>query len=471
MIKYFLFLINVAGLLFFKSFFETDPVTVSHNFPESVSIGGEYVVEIKINKNDLTGFAEFKQLLPEGFEASVIDSKKGSFSYIDREVKIIWMTIPEEAEFIVKYKITVLSPASGEVWVDGTFSFLENNQKTSINLEKKKVIISTSPDDTATTSLLHKNEPSVKVAEGYMNLPVSCTRTVNNIFKPNQILVEVEIRNDSVSGFAKLEELIPSGFVASAEEVHNAVFSFVDQKVKFLWMSFPFEKNFKVSYLLTPNESALDTSEITGFLSFTIVEESKKFTLTPSLVSLSAMKSVQTIITQENKNDDLKRDSAASATSLSSLSTDENKSQVTSIQTTEKAEPQKETMPVEEPVKQFTEEPKSGSPLGKPNVTTSIPDAQKGISFRVQICATHKPVELIYFKDNYKINEEIYAEMHEGWHKFTLNNVNTYKLARDKREELRQNEMIKGPFVTAYNGGSRITVQEALMIANQKWVR
>jgi hypothetical protein len=52
-----------------------------------------------------------------------------------------------------------------------------------------------------------------------------------------------------------------------------------------------------------------------------------------------------------------------------------------------------------------------------------------------------------------------------------LNNVNTYQLARNKREELKQNELIKGPFVTAYNSGARITVQEALMIANQKWVR
>ncbi|MBL0049957.1 MAG: hypothetical protein IPP32_17880 [Bacteroidetes bacterium] len=480
MIKYLFLLLNVAGLLFFASLFETEPVTVSHNFPESVSTGGEYVIEIKINKNDISGFAEFKQILPDGFGASVIESKKGSFSFTDHEVKIIWMTLPAEKEFVVKYKITVLSSASSEGWVDGTFSFLENNQKSTVNLEKKKIfvnIVRTNLDNPL-ESAAKKTETINLQTDSSLKLPVMCTRSFSNGTKPKQVLVNIVLKNDSVTGFAKLEELIPLGYIASASELHGAVFSFVDQKVKFLWMSFPFEKEFNVSYFLTATESAEDSAEVNGYLSFTIAEESKKFTLATSQLLFSLMNSaaVSTVSSTEQASE--KKDSVLASTSLSSLSTDEANAKSAKEEVQTVTESKQEPNTLAESAKQneaqtstSDESTKSASPLGKAAEVTSIPDAQKGISFRVQICATHKPVELSYFKETYKISEEIYAEMHEGWHKFTLNNVNAYKLARDKREELKQNEMIKGPFVTAYNGGARITVQEALMIANQKWVR
>ncbi len=471
MTKYLLLLFNFVGLLLFATFFDSEPVTVSHNFPESVKTGNEYIVEVKINKNNITGFAEFKQILPEGFSAVVIDSKKGSFSFTDREVKIIWMTLPEEKEFIVQYKITILSSAVGENWVDGSFAFLDNNQKMVVNIEKKKILVNTllSNLDDQSDAIIQKISPSTKVIDSVSSLPLMCKRNLNYEETGSKILVEVEIKNDSVNGFAKLEEVIPEGFIATSNESHNAVFSYVDKKVKFLWMSFPFEKEFKVSYTLTPTQAIEDSIYINGFLSFTIAEVSKKFTLTPSAISSNFKKA------SLGANSPLasKRDSSASITSLSSLSTIENKTAAATAENTKLPEKVLETTAntLAEAAKQNAENSKSASPLGNPTEITSIPTPQTGVNFRVQICATQKPVELSYFKENFHLSDEIYAEMHQGWHKFTMNNVSSYKLARDKREELRQNEMIKGPFVAAYNGGSRITVQEALMIANQKWVR
>ena len=61
-------------------------------------------------------------------------------------------------------------------------------------------------------------------------------------------------------------------------------------------------------------------------------------------------------------------------------------------------------------------------------------------------------------------------EFHEGWKKYIVGKYGQYKEARDYRETIRS-KGIENPFVTAYNSGKRITVQEALMVSNQQWVR
>jgi hypothetical protein len=90
--------------------------------------------------------------------------------------------------------------------------------------------------------------------------------------------------------------------------------------------------------------------------------------------------------------------------------------------------------------------------------------------FKVQVCATHRTVDATFVKTNYKLPEEVMQEMHEGWFKFTVGGYGQYVEARNKREELAPYNL-PGPFVTAYNNGNRITVQEALMISKQQWVK
>ena len=97
-------------------------------------------------------------------------------------------------------------------------------------------------------------------------------------------------------------------------------------------------------------------------------------------------------------------------------------------------------------------------------------DDQTMISYKVQLLAAHKIANKKYFKDKHQYNDLFNIENHEGWVKYTTVEFNEYKTARNKREALSKHKF-PGPFVTAYNNGERITVQEALMTSKQNWVQ
>ena len=103
--------------------------------------------------------------------------------------------------------------------------------------------------------------------------------------------------------------------------------------------------------------------------------------------------------------------------------------------------------------------------------TADFRGPQGGIFYRVQIAASKNNVKVTYFKNKFLFRGEIYLENHAGWYKYTTGNYDKYVEARDKREDIRSNYKFQGPFVTAYNSGERITVQEALLISKQKWVK
>ncbi|MEZ4937075.1 MAG: hypothetical protein R2799_05730 [Crocinitomicaceae bacterium] len=101
----------------------------------------------------------------------------------------------------------------------------------------------------------------------------------------------------------------------------------------------------------------------------------------------------------------------------------------------------------------------------------NLPDNLSDVTFKVQIMAAHKVVGQEYFKRMHKFSTEFSVEAHEGWQKYIIGNYPEYQFARDKREELRNSTNLPKPFVTAYNKNKRITVQEALVLSNQKWVQ
>lgn len=106
-----------------------DGVSITHNLPGNVTPGETFEVEFTIAKGSIGGFAKFQMDLPFGFNATNVDSKGGNFTYENQRVKIVWVSVPGDASFSFKFKVSVPVSAVNACTVSSKFFYLENNVK------------------------------------------------------------------------------------------------------------------------------------------------------------------------------------------------------------------------------------------------------------------------------------------------------------------------------------------------------
>jgi hypothetical protein len=514
MLRNIVLLLNLFILLIYQALV-SNTVSVNQKSPETVKAGDEFTVEVTISKGTIAGFAKFQQDLPAGFTASNGDAKGGSFSFSEQKVKFIWMSLPADAEFKISYKVKVADNVSGDFTFNGLFSYLENNDKKNADMPAKKIkvtstatapiannttpsssnnddedeeedetpVATTTPTSTSTTSST-STQTSPSIAQNNNNTTtndededeeeetpakpamktdntsqtntfasgsIKCNRTINtaNLASNREIIVTITVEKGSTAGFAKLQETLPVGFTASNIDASQGVFSFVDQKAKFLWMSLPAESTIKVSYKITVAPGITGVYYLNGEFSYVENDETKKSIIERQEINLSGASAP---IAQNNNQANMNSSNNIQA-AINNQSSGAGQQQTTTASTNAG--------------RQAATKVNNG---GGNNVT-NIPAPQTGINYRVQIAAGHTPVSAGYFKATKGINDYVNVEDHDGWKKYTIGGYAQYKEARDQREFVKNTHGVNGPFVTAYNNGVRITVQEALMISNQRWVQ
>ena len=137
MFKILAFSFNLIALLFFN--FLLEDVTVEQNLPDRVEQGNEFVVTVTIDKSTIEGYAKFQVVLPEGVTATEIETGVAKFNFESKKAKFVWMTLPEERVFEISYKVTVNDPSLTEIPVGGTFSYLDENQRMTVDLPARIV--------------------------------------------------------------------------------------------------------------------------------------------------------------------------------------------------------------------------------------------------------------------------------------------------------------------------------------------
>ncbi len=135
-------------------------ITATQKVPINAMPGTDFIIETTVYKPRVTGFMKFFQEIPEGFTATEIESKSGTFTFADGGAKIVWLSPPADEVFTITYKVTVNGGISGLKALPGKISYINNNERKIFDLPAvsiqiglatppvKKVIPTTNPTTT-----------------------------------------------------------------------------------------------------------------------------------------------------------------------------------------------------------------------------------------------------------------------------------------------------------------------------------
>lgn len=523
------------------------------NTPKIIEKGSEGIVEIKFTKGTVKGFAKLTDNFPQGVIAEAVDMGDATFTFSNGVLKIIWLNFPTDNQFSVKYKVKVDQSAANDFDIGGKFSYLENNEKRSYSIFKKSIA-------TGVEALASKTKTELKEEE--IAAYVEVIRTVETLGN-DKYQVTLDITKQGIEGFCKIQEFTSFGGIMSEVELKGAIFSFIKNKGKFVWMSLPTDENFTVSYSLDLSSAKnKDVSVLKGDFSFLEGNVTKKVDIIKRGLETLAdnssssqnenveeknTKEHETIISTENEpsipmetsatspkipvvEDDSKitvinKEEEIDTSQESMITSDEeieNKEMITAetLAAANRNEPKKgnteETLDItsdsikeeviieddileETPVLENIELKKVATTeeneidtdfeaVKEEEVATIKEEKPKekktgpvlennfgvrtGVNYRVQIAAGKNVVDKAYFEKRHNWTSDFVIENHKGWVKYTTGSYQVYRIARDNRATVNGGEhKFNGPFVTAYNEGIRITVQEALMISKQKWFK
>lgn len=150
-------------LLLISSFnFLISQVTIRANFPSSVAPGTVLDVDVKITKGNISNFAKYQMDVPNGVVVSEIDSKTGNFTFENNRAKIVWVTIPGDNEFTLKFKIAVNANTASPVNITQKFFFLDNGAKREFEADPISVTINEGTSPKSSIANANNTEPETK---------------------------------------------------------------------------------------------------------------------------------------------------------------------------------------------------------------------------------------------------------------------------------------------------------------------
>lgn len=525
--------LNIIGMFMVPILYLAD-ISITQSGKNQVNAGEGIEVTIDINKDGVAGPARLKLDLTnaQGIEIEDIETEGASFSFNETSALFIWYSIKPDSKITLKYKIIADADASGSKSITGSFSYLDQDERkkteiqefnftisgdgtTASNTDPEVIegsdenetveVVTTSPEDSDSSTENNPSEnsnneetannatqnndnseennsgdnstneevegiasteennddnneteepeviegededSSVEVvstsntSESSNTSPdkVKCSRNIEK--QGEDFIITVSIYKGINGGFARVKEDIPLGFIAEKIEAAGAIFKFADNSAKFLWSQIPKNvENVVIKYKLTPPANASGDYTIRGSFSaeFLIEDQKpKKLKIATSTINVGGV-----LANNGNNSNTSSNNNGDNSNSTSNNSDNDNSKTNTS-----------------------SSADNSGS-------TTVGSTSSNGIKYRVQIIAAHNTVSKRYIKKAFGYSGAVNIDNHQGWVKYTTNGYPSYKEARTNRNSLNRYDF-DGPFVTAYNEGDRITVQEALMISNQSWIQ
>ncbi|MEK9620216.1 MAG: hypothetical protein VW078_09010 [Flavobacteriales bacterium] len=460
MSKAVLIFINIIGFLLF-TILNINDVVITHTASKEIAIGQAVEVNLIINKNNFSGPGRLRLDLSqaEGITVKENMSDGSSFTFKDNEVLFIWYDLPSDKGIVISYTIIAKENTNGIKKIAGDFSFINDNERK--QLEVPALVFKVNPELVANENIKENN---------------SSTNSVRSIVKlENEYIVTVKTTIDNHKGFARIKEELPKDFNAEEIETAGSIFKNTDGYAKFIWTNLSDSINEIIVKYKISNNKGLDTNfTISGvFSSEKLISEGynsgikipeTKYIPYKEITENTATDSIDI---ENTVQEDIKQDTLLEFASNNELNTEEDL--VTSKETQIEKKKEKKNKKKKERVEKTEDELVE---LKKNEVVKNIISTKKvnnNVDYKVQILAGHRIISEKQISNQFNYSGEYALETHNGWIKYTVGSNSRYSDARDSRNELKIYNF-PGPFVTAYNYGERISVQEALILTSQNWV-
>lgn len=470
MIRSLIIVVNLFIVLILQLF--NGQPTAEVNSPSTVKAGESFIATVTIAPNGEMGYLRYDLNLPNDWVVEKVETAGAIFQFEKQTAKFSWAQVGDVKELIISFKIFAPS------YITGNFSFKNQLTYTADNLP---VNIKLAPIAINVTEGIGNNSPlnEMAITDSIRkpNAKVNLTRVVPAELVDKTFIVELILEKGDLNSFGKIEDYLPAGCTAKVIKADGADFKFEKGIVKFSWYVLPVRQSLRVQYIVTVPKNINGAQLISGNFSYIENESGKLLGIAPSTVT---MKEQEIIV----KNTQIEQPVAAKVEEKQPVVAKAVVKQPVAVkEVVKQAEPAK--VVVKKEIKKNVDTPTFATRKitdsnvaanrkvvatkkelkAEPSTTTLV-----GVSYSVQIAAMLRLVSPSYYKKIYGLTGDVKTEQVNGLNKYTNGSFADYNGAHDQRNEIRTNGGTDA-FVTAYNNGNRITVQEALMITTQKWIQ
>lgn len=429
--------------------------------PTNVQKGESFTVNVKIDPNGVEDFLRYSMTIPAGWTAEKISEDGSSYMFENQTVKFLWSRVGQRDELNVSFKLTPPADAEGTFEFPAKVSHSVNNLPSHVPLDPMKVVVG----NAGAQNSGYVPETNDSTANPSVNVQV--TRNVPTNEVTGEFLVDVYITKGELGSFIKLQDSLPAGFTAQPVTKDGGDWSFENGIVRVQWYS-PNKATptLHVQYkvIVSPDMSGRYT--INGHVSYVENMDNKLIPIGPSNVQLKENPALVDNTNNDNNGNDGNNGNKTPDPLANNNGNDANNDNKT-------PDPLANNNGNDGNNDNKTPDPLANNNGNDGNNGNMQQDPQvnktPGVSFSIQVAAMVRRVPVSYYENTYGLNT-VNAEQVEGLNKYTTGSFTTYQDARNSRETVR-GKGVEGPFVVAYSSGKRITVQEALMITSQKWIR
>ena len=251
--------------------------------------------------------------------------------------------------------------------------------------------------------------------------------------------VKIKLNKDDYTDKAILTQSYPAGFTAMESAVGDAVFSFVNQKVRIIWENLPSDQVVEYSYLVRPSESVRGTYTINGSLEYRQPDG-------PRVVHFANYIDVANQVESSMDN------------RIFDLIGDKDKEQVTNQKETQATQQNNMDLKIEDLLRKYggetrDQEVKTETQTNN-NITTQ--GLSTGTEFRIQIGAFRDQAQGQSIIRRYNLPETVTEEFVDGLYKYTLGSFRSYNDAVRFRDQFIKRTQIWSAFIVAYENGIRV---------------